>query len=238
MSTLVKGVGLCCVCVVALLYGCSSDTIGTGRTVEETRDLSSFSAVSISGPMTVFMHVASYHRVVVATDDNVISHITSFVRNDSLLIAVNIAAPLFSTMTVHIYAPNITSIESDGTGAISVPDSLVGNEINVTSHATADIWIHRVTAQKINAAMTSSGDVFFDESKTISLDLNLSGQGTFHAFTVKTDTATVNVSGSGNVELYVNNLLKGVHSGTGQIAYFGSPKVEIVVTGKGGLGGR
>lgn len=224
--------------LMVMLLGCSSNSVGTGRTVEETRTLSPFSTVVISGPMTVFLHSAAVHKVVVTTDDNVLSHIITKVSNDSLVVGVDIAAPLFSTMTLHIYSPNITSLESSGTGSVSVPDSLVGNIITIVNRATADFWIHRVTASHVDAAVHSLGDVFFDESRTPTLGLLMTGQGSFHAYTLKTDTTTVNIAGSGNAELFVNHLLKGTHSGSGQIKYLGNPEVQIDVTGAGGIGGR
>jgi hypothetical protein len=224
--------------VITVCQGCSSNSVGTGRSVDETRPLSPFSNVVVSGPMTVFLHSSPIYKVVVTTDDNVVDHVTTIVTNDSLVIDVDIQAPLFSTMVVHVYAPGIRSITSNGTGSLSAPDSLVGDLVSIVNNSTKDFWIHRVSATHMQAVVSSAGDVFFDNSYTHSLMLNMNGSGSLHAFTLKSDTTTVNISGSGNAELFVNHLLRGVHSGSGQIKYLGNPEVEIEVTGAGGVGGR
>lgn len=83
---------------------------------------------------------------------------------------------------------------------------------------------------------TGTGDVFIDSEMTVeSIDIYLSGTGSYYGFSLAANEYDVSITGTGSAELTANEKLNVKIEGTGSVYYKGHPDIEQVVSGTGKL---
>jgi len=82
--------------------------------------------------------------------------------------------------------------------------------------------------------LAGSGDIFL-RGFADHTDLTISGSGTIHAYDLEQNNCLVNISGSGNMYVFVNELLDVHITGSGDVNYRGTPDVRTRITGSGSV---
>jgi hypothetical protein len=193
-----------------------SNTIkGSGVKATQTRSVPAFTGVDLAGANNVTVHVGGRQRVVVHADHNLLSRITTVVRDGGLVIGAT--AGSFSTtspMSVDVTVPSLDSVTLSGSGVVTV-DGLRA------THVTVDVpgnGVLRVSgrADRLNATLGGAGDVQLQD--LIARDV------------------TALVAGSGRLQVHATGSLDATVSGVGAISYSGDPsKVSQKITGAGSI---
>jgi len=68
-----------------------------------------------------------------------------------------------------------------------------------------------------------------------SLELDISGFGSFQGADLASQTAQIGISGAGNATVWAKTSLNVQISGTGSVNYYGSPQVSREVSGLGSV---
>lgn len=222
----------------ALLAGCISPfnaIVGSGKMVSETREVSGFDTVALSGVGDLTIIQGDKEGLTIQAEDNLLPELTSEVRGSTLYLQtrnwVNVMPTKGIQYTLHV--KNLRGVNISGSGSVSA-DRLVTAGLNVNLSGSGRGNLSQVDAQSLDVRISGSGR--FDLSGQVdSLDISISGSGKFDAGELQTRQAQVIISGSGSATLWVEDNLSARISGSGRISYYGSPTISQSVSGSGSM---
>jgi Putative auto-transporter adhesin, head GIN domain len=187
--------------------------VGSGNLKTETRSVSSFSAVTLSGSGTLTIAVTGTESLTIEADDNILPVLTSEVSGNRLTLGVK---------------PNTGIQPSKGVKYTLT----VKNLDDVETSGSANVDARGLNTSRFRVLMSGSGSVVL-AGKADSLELQLSGSARFSGEGLEAKTATIDSSGSSNVVVRVSDKLDVTVSGSGNILYIGNPTVSQHISGSG-----
>ena len=195
---------------VAVLLG-ACGTAGSGKVESESRSVSGFTAVELTGFGEVTIDQTGTDSLTIEADDNLLPKVTSSVVDGTLVLGVNGNVSSSTAIKFILTATTLNGIVASGSGTISA-SNLATDTLEVTIGGSGDV--------------TVSGT-------TTSQSVTIGGSGSYRADNLASDTASVNIDGSGNATVQVTDTLDIEISGSGSVTYLGNPTVNQDVSGSG-----
>ena len=187
---------------------------GSGDLQSETRDVSEFERIKLSGSFDVSVKVGQPQSLKVTFDDNLLDNVVTKVRGRTLRIYSEDSYSSHYDCRVEITVPKLEDVSLSGSGDIEIRD-LDGGDFSVS--------------------VSGSGNIRAD-GKVDELEISVSGSGDIDARDLEAVDAYVTVSGSGDVDVFATGELSARVSGSGDIAYYGSPEhISQHVSGSGDI---
>ena len=198
-----------------LLAGCSftPGVVGSNVRASEERPVPVFSNVSLGGSGDVVITVGDEQRVIVESDDNLLSIISTEVEGDTLRIKTTGSYSTRIGVNVTITIPELNGVRVSGSGNVDVKN---------------------VASTNFTAAVSGSGNVVAKGTTDI-VKVIVSGSGEACLENLVARQVTAKVSGSGEVRVHASQDLDATVSGSGDIQYRGSPRVKQIVSGSGDI---
>lgn len=175
---------------------------GSGNISTETRDISDFSGVDVSGVFQVEITAQKDFGIEIEADDNLLPLIKTEVRGGVLRIETTEKISSEHGLKIRISAPDIDSIDASGVVKINL-SAVKNNDLRVDTSGASKV--------KING-------------ETASLTIEVSGASSIDAENLKAENANVDASGASHVSVFATGELKSDASGASKIVYSGSPK--------------
>jgi Putative auto-transporter adhesin, head GIN domain len=203
------------VLAATLLTGCFGPrVVGSGKEVTQARQAAQFRRIEIRGSTDVVARVGAAAAITVSGDDNIVPHVRTEVRGDTLVIDLEDGS--YSTR-----APLRVTVSTPSLDGISISGS-------------ASAQASGVEAERFEARISGSGDM---ELKGSAGDLAawISGSGDMRLYGLSVRRAEVDVSGSGNVQLSAAESLDVEVSGSGDVSYRGNPARSVRISGSGSV---
>lgn len=204
--------------VLAMLAvsACDIDVLGergSGTVVTESRTMSGFDEIVLSGSGEVFVDVNGTESLTITAEDNIMPLLTTEVQNGRLELGTrsSISPTVATIYTISAEALNGVSIE--GSGGIT---------------ATG------ITADSFDAEISGSGQIKVVGTAD-ELTVDISGSGRFEAEDLVAAIGTADVSGSGHAIVNVSNKLDVDVSGSGTVEYIGDPDLSSSISGSGDI---
>jgi hypothetical protein len=216
MQIRVLVVGTAAVFLLLALSGCEGGVFGvrgSGNVITESRDVSGFSEIALTGSGKVRVDVNGTESLIIEAEDNIMPLLTSEVNGGRLELG---AESSISPTTDVIYT----------VGAIA----LEGVAVSGSGQATAA----GVAAASFDVEISGSGRV--EPTGTAgTLGVEISGSGRYLGEDLEASVGTVRVSGSGGAVVNVTDDLDVDVSGSGDVQYIGDPRVTESITGSGDI---
>jgi hypothetical protein len=236
----------CMLLVVPALAACDASIVvndgrgveGSGTIVNETRDVADFDRITLAGEGTVIVSEADATSLMIETDDNLLVHIDTSVRNRNLEIATKPGIDIDPTDSVvyRLAAPDITGVSLTGAGRFVLGDC-EADAFAVSLSGAGDIEVGNLSAGVLDVVIAGAGSVDI-AGRVTSLDVTIPGAGSFKGRDLQSEGATVVTSGVGSASVWVTSELSATVSGVGSIEYYGSPTVSQSVSGIGTINSR
>ena len=222
------------VLVVMLLSACSV-VRGSGDVVTETRPVSGFDHVSLSGQGELILTQGDQESLEIEAEDNIIAVIESDVRGDTLHIGVRDRTLIRPTEPVKFYLTmdEIAGLEVSGSGSIDAGE-IVADRLTLDVSGSGDINIDPLSADSLTVDISGSGGVDVAGQATSQI-VNVSGSGEYLAADLESETADAEVNGSGEATVWASQTLNAEVNGSGSVNYYGSPTVSQSISGSGEL---
>ncbi len=204
---------LALICV--FLISCEDDSvkiIGSGKIITEARNVESFHTVSTNSIIDVTIKQSDNQSVSVTTDDNVIQQVETKVSNGTLFIGLEDGEYKDITIKIAVEIPTLNAIDNLGTG-----------DMNIEGFSDLDTF---------KAKLTGTGDVKLTGSAE-QLFVKSLGTGNFKGFGFIVEECEVSQTGTGNCEIHAINTIEGKLTGTGNLYYRGTPKINVTTVGTG-----
>lgn len=224
---------------------------------EETRNLSSFSRISVHEGIDVYIKKGDKEEARVVADDIDLDKVLTDVSGGRLKIHIDNDSKWFSNNNydVDVYvtyksidelsASSSGSIESEGTiqanGDFDVDVSSSGDirakivgidELEVEASSSGDARLD-VEADKIDASVSSSGGVEISGTARIQ-DIQASSSGDYEGYDLISEEAEAGASSGGSIEVNVKEKIRGRASSGGSVRYKGNPTYVDANSSSGG----
>ena len=225
--------------IIGFFLGCSLNNgsfipiRGNGNLITSEKSVSSFEKINLSSSAEVRFNSSQEYRAVVTVDSNLLEYIEVYTRGNSLNVGTKSGNYSFTKYLVEVYCPTVNSVSVSGSGRFNGIDSI--NVSTFTSSVSGSGRIEgTVESETFSAQISGSGKIIVTGNGRNS-DIDISGSGKFDGDEFNINKAAVRVSGSGKANINVSEYLNASISGSGNVYYYGSPKIDKKITGSGRL---
>ena len=202
---------------VLTFTSCSKHRLkGEGSIVSETRSVSGFSNISLNGSEDVEIIPSKENKVIVSGYQNLVPSYKTKVSGSTLNLEFerNYYNVRNNNIKVTIYTTGISKIEMNGSGNISLRDSL--------------------KTDRLRMEINGSGNIYTYNNYIENVELDVNGSGNINARNTTGRYVYAEISGSGDIEITAQEKLEAKISGSGEIKYWGNPStVNTDVSGSG-----
>ncbi|MBY0536901.1 MAG: DUF2807 domain-containing protein [Chitinophagaceae bacterium] len=210
---------------------------GNGNITTQSRNVSGFDAVDVSGALDVYVSQDSQFSVKLEGDDNLLQYILIEEHGGTLEVKTKNGVNLrpSSHLKIFVSAPNYKSIEVSGACDIIGEEKLVNKtpirfDISGAGEVKMDI-----DAPEVSAGISGSGTVKLT-GETRKVKLNLTGAADAHCFDLKAEEVEVDISGAGDADVFASLKLDASVSGAGSVQYRGgATDISQHVSGAGSV---
>jgi Putative auto-transporter adhesin, head GIN domain len=200
--------------VVALPLTACSATAGSGQIATESRQVSGFTKVELSGNGELTIEQTGTESLTISAEENLLPRASSEVSGDTLVLELKTIADIFPTKPVEyaLTAKDLTGLAVSGSGSV-----------NASKLATTSLSSKISGSGSITAIGTADNQ-----------DLDISGSGRYQAEQLIGKTVKVAISGSGSADVHATEALDIQMSGSGTLTYTGNPpQVTQEISGSG-----
>ena len=229
-----KLIYLILICVLPFLSSCRKffGIEGNHNLTSESRYESGFSEIKSSSDINVYIEQDSAFDIVVEAEENLLPYIETKLDHSCLEIEIKHGRNLINHYPINVFVkgPYFSEISLSGSGNI-ICDTLDYNNIYFKLSGSGDISAVAY-CDKTEVKISGSGKVTLS-GQASQTDYKISGSGKIKAFGMETGDAFCNISGSGDIYVFVNDLLDVNISGSGTVYYRGTPQVVVTISGSG-----
>ena len=210
---------------------------GDGNLKKETREVSNFTGIYVSGNVNVDLTYGDSKNITVEADANVLPYIETVVENGNLVIKTRnkVSINTRNKIVVHASLKQLARLRVSGSGNIVGTGDFSNDsrtDIAVSGSGNINIAMNSFNETKIN--ISGSGNVTLKGKSTNNIDANISGSGSIDCTEVACNDVFAHVSGSGNIKVHANKSIDAKVSGSGNIYYKGSAtNINLKSSGSG-----
>ena len=191
----------------------------------EERPTGNFSGVELDGSFDVYIDYDTVNRVIVEGDENLLRYISTSIKGNVLKISNTSRRCLDSgnEIIITVYTPLLHYISLDGSGYISseyFSSSIMEISLDGSGKISAE-----VDCNELDAEINGSGEIRL-VGYAIDSYMRIDGSGRIRAFDFETEVCYIDIDGSGDVYVFVWDLLDVNIYGTGIVYYKGNPVVR------------
>lgn len=227
--------------VALLLGGCGVNIVlGSGRVTTQTRDVSNFDSVVLSGAGDLTITQGDSEALTLEAEDNLMPYLKTEVKGGTLVLSVdngNGRTQVTPTKGIryNLSAKNVKSIELSGAGRVTSAN-LKGDQMSIGISGAGSIDIAHLEATSLSSKLSGAGNLKLAGQVT-GQTITLSGLGSYDAADLGSKSTQVVVSGAGGATVWANETLDVTINGAGGVKYYGSPQVQKKISGVGGITG-
>jgi hypothetical protein len=213
----------------------------------ETRNLSSFSKLQVSGSLEAFLEKGNEESVKIVTEGVSTERVITDVKGNILKVELERGDYRNIKVKVYITYKSLDEIDKAGSGNLTCNSDLSSSDFKLNAGGSGNVFINKkIKAQQVTLRKTGSGKIKIGALETDDADLNssgsgdfevsdgnakkqsihLSGSGNFIGDGLKSEECIATISGSGNIDISVSQSLEGKISGSGNINYAGEAQVS------------
>lgn len=206
-----------------------SQTIINDRNAE-VRNVSSFSAIKVSGGIDVYLSQSDdYALAVSASDDKFKDAIKTEVKDGVLNISYNGSAIRFSSnprLRAYISFKTLQSLEGSGACDFMINGNFKGNNLRIKLSGACDIK-GNINFENVDLNLSGASTVKVKGSVT-NIKISASGASDIKNYDLVADNCIADISGASDIKITVNKSLNAKASGASSLYYKGNPEKKDV----------
>ena len=209
---------------------------GNGNIKTETRSVSHFNGIDVSGSIDVYVKTDSISSIKIEADENLLEYIQVISDGDMLRIHTENGFNLDPSGKIKVFVSASTFKNFDASGACNIHSENKINSpdvINIGASGSCDVNLE-VNTPKVVADLSGACNV---ELKGETKDFSVEGSGSngIKTMGLMADNVDVDISGSGDADVYASSKLDIHISGSGDVQYKGNPQVSQSISGSGSV---
>ena len=204
---------------------------------KETRDVGSFSSISLSISGDLYLTQGNDTKVVIEAEQKILDIIQTEVVGDNLKIKFprgrwNIRSN--KQIKIYVTTPNVEGLFLSGSGNIQAETQIKTEDLDFAISGSGNIAIDDLVASNLEGHISGSGDMDLSGSETVeTMEISISGSGDLSAENLKVNSVEVRISGSGTCKVYAVSEIEASISGSGSVYYKGTPRINARASGSG-----
>jgi hypothetical protein len=226
--------------IVALMLSLSScekriRKSGSGHVVTVQHSIADFHELDMDGKYDVFLHTSNEPKLVITTDDNIVSDVAYINYNGKLRIFMSddYYRYQFNRMEIHLYASNYTHVNLEGDIRCTVHDTIFSPYLSLEQKGSGSSTV-RYSGNELKLRINGSGDIqAFGAAHH--LNASIDGSGKISTLSTTAANAKASINGSGRINVFASETLEARVNGSGKIRYSGSPIINSSVNGSGSI---
>lgn len=215
------------------IISCVDSIDGNGNVINETRKVSSFDKIDISGGYEVILNQGDIESLELEVDENLIEYITTEVKSNILYISSKELFGKAKSLKLYITVVDINYIDVSGAIELTNKGTLKGEQLEINVSGAADIEL-KIELNNLEMDMSGASETTLTGSAN-NFKIKLSGDGELDAEKFKTQNTSIAISGAGEATVFAKKLLDVKVSGAGNIKYKGNPKITKSISGAGSI---
>lgn len=221
-------------CATVQFGGGSGIVRGSGKVISETRNVSGFDSVLITGSGEATITVGDTESVTIEADDNIVPLIDTTVQGSQLVISIKPGSSFSTTHQVRymINTKILSGLTLSGSANASTSPVKADN-FTATTSGSGNIKIDDLQGKSLTARSSGSGNIDVAAGKVEILTITCSGSGNFNGGNLQGSAVQATTSGSGNITVWAKDTLNARLSGSGNVRYYGQPNVIHTESGSG-----
>lgn len=210
---------------------------GSGNVVTETRQVSDFDRVVLSGVGELEITQGDVETLEIEAEDNILKLITTEVSGKELRIGIKENAINFQPtqpIRYRLTVKSLVGVSSSGAGSVKM-GTMTADDLDIEISGAGSVKIEALQADKFSVLLSGAGSCSVAGGEVKHMKIEVSGAGSLTATELKVAGADVEISGLGSARLWVTETLDVQISGTGSVEYYGQPAVTESVMGLGSV---
>jgi hypothetical protein len=209
---------------------------GDGNIKPETREVSDFDEIHVSGGIDIYYTQGPVQPVRVETDANLQEFIEVYTNGNILNVRIknNVSLESSSDIKVYVTAPDVNKFDAAGACHIIGQNKVTLTEavhIDMSGACGAELDLH---APEVSVDMSGACSVDL-RGETKNFSIEGSGSAKARCFDLLAENVEVDIAGAGNVETFASVKLDVEVSGAGTVNYKGNATVSKSISGAGGV---
>jgi len=208
---------------------------GSGNVETETREINGVTAVELANSGSLEITQGNAESLEIEAEDNILPLLTSDVRDGRLVLGVKPNTSIRATRPIvfRLTVRNLNETAATASGNITAL-SFEAGDLTLHVNGSGNLSIDTLNARAVKARLTGSGSVTVNGAAD-TLDVTISGSGSYNGSGLTTRQAVVRSSASGSAHVNVTDDLDATVSGSGSIIYTGNPAVRQTDSGSGSI---
>lgn len=197
---------------------------GSGSIVSESREVDEFDRLVFSSQGTVIVTPTGTAALTIEADDNLHQYLTAQTSGGVLTISTSEGVDIEPSQTIifRVDVVELSSLELAGAGTVAA-EMWDAPDVGVILSGAGDIIIDGLRAEELTVDLGGVGSVSVIGGVEHQ-QVTATGVGDYEGAELASRTAEVTADSTGTVTVWVTDELS--VSGSGEIAYYGSPAVE------------
>ncbi len=222
--------------ISGLVTGCNSliGIHGDGNVLKETRKVSAFDGIEVSGAFDIVLKQGAVEEVTVEADANLLPVIRTDVTGGTLRIETRKPVQHSTVMKVYVTVKDLKRIDVSGAVDISTDGRITVPELSLDASGASDSEFD-IAVQKLKLECSGASKMKFSGT-AVDVNMDLSGASDIFGYDLLAVNYDIEISGAGNAQISVSNRIRAEISGAGSVKYKGSPtEVDQSVSGAGSI---
>ncbi len=211
--------------------------VGSGNLKTETRTVSAFKGLQVSGSASVVMKYGSSNEITVEADDNLLPYIETTIEGNTLRVGTrkNTELRTKNKMTVTLMMTAVELLSVSGSGNINGSGNFSNDaETKVSLSGSGNINVSAADFASLDISISGSGNIVLKANKTNKMNASISGSGNIDCQEIMSQEVKASIAGSGSIKCHAVAVLDARIAGSGSIYYKGEPSNKT--TKKSGSG--
>jgi hypothetical protein len=211
----------------------SIDVRGSGNSITESRSVSGFNEVELSGIGSLIIEQGNADSLEITAEDNILKHLRSQISGSQLQLGVEELVNIHPTKDI-IYRLKVKKLNQIGVSGLGNIESkkLIADNLTIQISGGGRISIDNLQATVLNLNISGLGDISVNGSAE-QQNVNISGAGNYSAPNLASQMAKVVISGTGKAIVWVTEKIILELSGAGVLHYYGNPVLNSNISGLG-----
>jgi len=220
--------------ITSLFAGCHSFSHpGSESVKKETRQVGSFTGISVGGAFKIYVTQAATQSVAVEADEDIIEYIFTEVEDGVLEIGMKkCPGPAWNhvkTLNVYISVTELTSLDLSGAVEIKFENQVKTNELDLEISGAVEAELNLAVAA-LEMEMSGACELTLHGTGQ-NVNIQASGASELDAFEFVMQDLNLYASGANEANVNVSGNLKVKASGACDIRYKGSSRVDVYTSG-------
>jgi hypothetical protein len=194
---------------------------GSGHQTSETRTLSPFTKLDVSGGFNLVLKQDSSTKITITADDNLLKYVKTNVEDGVLHIYTKKNICNSGSMTVHVGIRQLEEIKGTGAIEVTAEGKIVTKDVAFRTSGASKITLD-LDAANVTTETTGAGELYLT-GQASSHHIETSGVAKVHAYDFVVGNYYINTSGAGECDINVLHSLEIHSSGASEVKYKGNP---------------